>query len=213
MVYRIKESEALYVRADEKAIVYQVQMMQKVKWLLPFSWEEETLHYQRGMGKSVLAWLKNEPDQEELLMFITALGMIQKDIEQYLMDWDKLLWDAEWIFWNAEEKRLQMIYCPWDIDAVGVTGIFKGLARLLWQKAVYQKWMQKELILLIFELNTQVAQAGEAADWQSWAERRQGRQKKEETEIALDVLTEDLPKKEKKTIFQIWREKIPFVLR
>ncbi|MCI8632836.1 MAG: hypothetical protein HFE64_05070 [Lachnospiraceae bacterium] len=212
MVYKIKKSEMLHIQADEKVIGYQAKMMREVGWLLPFSWEEEQLCYQKSKGKTLLEWLKAEPNEEELLAVIAALGRVQKDIEQYLLDWDKLIWDAEWIFWDSEERKLRLAYCPWDRGTAVHTDVFKGLAKLLWQKAVWQRWVQKDLILLIFEFNAQVI-GKELVDWQDWAERRQRMQKKEETETALDVLMQEAPKKEKKTILQIWKEKFPFVLR
>lgn len=215
MVQIKREEEQIKIRADVPPIEYQCKMMEAVSWLLPFEWGMEgELIYHKGKGKTIVKWLQEEPKREEILAMVQGILMIQQEIEQYLMDQDKLLWDVNQICWNSETKTFQMIYCPWDSAGWGSSRNFlQKLAKLLWQKGVNHKWEEEELILLIYRFNIAAAHLKGNILWEEWLEKEKRNLNKVKQE-ALDILTEKpAPKQKKRNIFQIWKEKFPIELR
>lgn len=217
MIQKIKDKEYLYFKGEEEPIAYQSKMMQAVDWLLPFNWlTAQTLQYRRETEKSLQSWLEKEPGQEDMAALIEALSLVQKDVEQYLMDWDKLIWDAEWVCWNLQEKSLKLVYCPWDRPKTASVNFLAKLAQLFWIKAVHQGWKNRELILMIFDLNVAAVQ-NKIPGWAKRIDQKATEgvkvNKAENQKNALAILTEEEQEIKKKSLWQLCREKFPFALR
>lgn len=213
MVQKIKDKEYLYFKGEKIPIAYQGRMMEAVEWLLPFTWiTGQTLQYSRETERSLRNWLEKEPKQEEVVELFVALSRVQKDMEQYLMDWDKLIWDADWVCWNAQNKSLKMVYCPWDMPAASTTNFLVKLAQLFWIKAIHQRWKNQALILMVFDMNMAAVQNEIPVKWVTQnREEEIERNKSKSHQNALEILMEKELKK--KSLWKLCKEKFPFALR
>ncbi len=217
MVQIIKTQESMAIKAQESAIVYQVEMMKALVWLPTYEWKSsKELVYQRGKGICLLQWMQGEKKEEEILEIIDAFLKIQREIEPHLMDEEKLICDPEWIFWEPVKKALQVVYIPWDFQT-GITASFlKRFSQLLWIAAVQQKWQNERLILMLYRMQiTLKHNQNQPQLWTQWLEREKKKIKERDAvkEQALDILTEEAPAISKKAWFHKLKGKFPIAIR
>ncbi len=217
MVQITKTQENMIIKAKERSIVYQGKMMKELSWLPTFEWRSDhELVYRKGRGSCLLQWLLEEKKEEDVLNVIDAFLMIQRDMEAYLMDEEKLIYDPEWIFWEPANKVLQMVYVPWDFQPGVTVSFYKRLAKLLWNAAVNQKWQNERLILMLYRMHIALKQnQNQPQMWIQWVEREKRRIKERDAvkEQALDILTEDEPAVSKRAWFRNLRERFPIAIR
>ena len=217
MVQSIKEQNHLVIQAKERPIVSQMEMMKALTWLPVFEWRSShELTYERGPGMCLLQWLENEKKEEETLEIMEAFLKIQKEMEAYLMDEEKLIYDPQWIFWESSGKVLKIGYVPWDGQAGLASSFFKQFAKLLWIAAVEQKWQNERLILMLYRMQIALKQnQNQPQFWMEWIEQEKRRLKELDTvkEQALDILTEEETKVSKRNWLRGLKEWFPIAIR
>lgn len=213
MVRKFKDQQQLNLKGDKEPILYQSKMMRAVSWLLPFEWvTDKEVVYQRGSGASLRQWLDREPKREEVLKVVEAYAAVQSEVEQYLMDQDKFLWDPDWIYWDGEKEKLQLIYCPWDDSNSSGPDLLKRIGLYLWNKSICNQWKEEALLLLICHLNMAAQQ--NAISLSQWLEKeRKSEDKQRVQEEALDILMEKDSVHKARGWFQSMKEKFPFAFR
>lgn len=217
MVQIQKTQHQMVITAKESSIVYQGEMMKAIPWLLPFAWKSETeLIYEKGTGLNLPAWLQTEKREDEIVNMVEAYLKIQRELESYLMDEEKLSYDPEWIFWEPIEKRLQFAYVPWDFPTGVHPSFLKRLTGMLCSASVNQRWQNERLILMLHRMQIAVKQNQDQLQlWTQWMERERKKMQERDAikEQALDILTEEEPKKTEKGWLLWLKEKIPIVIR
>ncbi len=217
MIQIIKTQEYLAVKAKEDPIAYQGEMMKALSWLLKFEWRSNNeLVYERGTSISLLQWIENEMKEEEVLEVVEAFMKIQKEMESFLMDEEKLMYDPQWIFWEPSNKVLRMVYVPWDFqNGIAIT-FMKRFAKLLWTAAIEHKWQNERLILLLYRMQSALKQnQNQPQFWIQWIEKEKRRLKERDAvkEQALDILTEEEPIFSKRAWFRTLKERFPIAIR
>ena len=206
----------MVIRAEEASIAYQSEMMKAIPWLLPYEWiSERELVYQRGEGKKVTVWLQGEKKEEEILAVLEAFLQIQKEMESYLIDEEKLVLDPEWMYWDETEKQLRFAYVPWDTSSGNRSSFIKRFAQLLWNAGIHQKWQSERLILMLYRMQIAIKHQNQPQQWCQWMEREKRKIKERDLvkEQALDILTEEEPKEGKIGWLRRLKEKFPIAVR
>ena len=160
--------------------------------------------------------LERKKKEEETLGIMEAFLKIQKEMEAYLMDEEKLIYDPQWIFWEASGKVLKIGYVPWDGQAGLASSFFKQFAKLLWIAAVEQKWQNERLILRLYRMQIALKQnQNQPQFWMEWIEQEKRRLKELDTvkEQALDILTEEETKVSKRNWLRGLKEWFPIAIR
>ena len=217
MVQIIKTKENMIIKAEECSITYQGQMMKALSWLLPFEWHSgNELVYRKGKGVPLPEWIRGEKKEEEVLNIIDTFLQIQGEMEPYLMDEEKLVYDPEWIFWDPVSEKLQFAYVPWDFQTGVQTSFIKRFAKMLWNAGINQKWQNEKLILMLYRMQIAVKHdQNQPQMWSQWIEGEKRRIKERDAikEQALDILTEEDPGKPKRVWFRVLKEKFPIAIR
>lgn len=211
MVRIKKELSRLQICPEGRAIAYQKQMMEAVNWLLPHEWNHQQLVYYAGGGLRIEEWAESRPDPEEIWRLVQAYWNMQSDIEQHLLDAEKVLWDPAWVCWDPVSQKLQAAYIPFDGYSAVPVSFMKRLANLLWRQSIGQEWQKEDAVLAVFRLQVAVKKYGEQrTKWQVWLEQeiRKAEELKQKVQ-ALDILSETDPAPVKKSWRRILREHFP----
>ncbi len=112
------EGRKLLLQSRTPGIIYQTRMMNAVEWLAPFRFPPEGgIEYIPPENMEPLALLlKRNSDAALLEEILETLERTSACLEGYLLDADKLWWDPEWIFYDRTERKVRMVYIPWDIN-------------------------------------------------------------------------------------------------
>ncbi len=218
MVQIVKTQESMVIKAQERAIAYQGEMMKALTWIPEFEWRSSNeLVYQKGTGICLLQWVREEKNEDEVLDIIDAFLKIQKEMEPHLMDEEKLLYDPEWIFWEPTKKLLQMVYVPWDFQIGMTVSFLKRFSQLLWTAATLQKWQNERLILMLYRMQVTLKHQNQPQLqlWTQWVEREKRKMRERDVmkEQALDILTEEDSVSNKRNWFYRIKSKIPIAIR
>ena len=172
------EGKRLWIQGEEADIGYQGKMMEAAGFLIPFRFVSKTqLEYAPPEHmESLAAICLKGPNRKQLKKLLSAVERAQAELESYLLDTDRLLFDADWLFYDGAEDSVRLIYVPWDRrpgehrkDQASITNdadqgrIFvwkdrkkpgtsleRSLCRYLWNTAAKRRW-DKDLWSVIAE--------------------------------------------------------------
>lgn len=154
MRIQIENDRLIFIKeARDRAewVSYQQNMLKVVKWLLPYEWEKEgRLIYFQGRGMSFSDWLTRDPEAEDLKAFLVTMLDLCSDLENHLLDEDRLFFQPGWLWWEPEEQCIQAVYCPWlrQESKTGFSIFFRRLLRMMMLRAVEDNWNQEKRDLL-----------------------------------------------------------------
>lgn len=129
----------MLLKQGETSERYELNMMRhnQIPGLLPFSTyhvDADTVYQYDITGKQALdvKLVSKQANIEFLKALMTGLSSVLEQIENYLLDPDKLLLLPECIFWNNETSELQFCYYPGNTEAM--TKMFQKLMEYLLPK-------------------------------------------------------------------------------
>lgn len=154
----INEEDAIRFSGEE-IVVYQKRMLEKMDWVCPYRWEDETLIYHKipeDEAEDLLAVGRRLPSGEEIKALISCLMFEAEVMEQHFLDRENVWTDPQWIFWKREEKAVRLLYLPFrNGEGERVPFLFRA-ACMLWELAVENEWQDAEAILEVFHFLTEL---------------------------------------------------------
>lgn len=188
-----KENGCLTLRFEKEHLGYQKAMLDVSRMALPHVWEEEEseirlVYHQEG--RTLKTWIRTDPDAQQLEAFFRAVVQLDEQVDCFLLDEGRILFDPDWIGWDMETKKVTVVYSPFDPYALCSVPFWSRLAGYFHQALIAGLFHKEgvETVILQAERAAYLRKKKDPAWAGSWAKRAEA---EEEQEVGISEKTED----------------------